>query len=432
MEKDSPCYRHFHLLIYLLSITAGVSKSTIEPCSGSDSCPALLGYTLYADLKLSEVAALFHVDPLAVLASNAFDPSFPDVADRILPAGLLLRVPTRCSCADGIRRSLSARYRTRPGDTLASIAGSVFGGLATPDQIREANGIPDPAALEVGRTLVVPLPCACFNLSDNFLPAIYLSYVVRAGDSVPSIAAMYSTTVTDIMNVNSLGSTAAINPGDVLVIPLPACPSRFSNYASDFGMIVANGTYAITADNCVQCSCGPGNLNLYCTPASLSVSCSSMQCRSSSLIVGNITTKSTGAGCNVTSCNYSGFVNGSIVTKLTKSLQPRCPVQPQLPSLTPPPTTLMRDLFLAPTPLPLPPEAGGALPTPKPSPPKSPVSGELALPGVSPATGPDATAMVGGSASSMNRKEAILIFCSALSLLLAFALPSSDTSILLH
>ncbi|KAJ8480516.1 hypothetical protein OPV22_024243 [Ensete ventricosum] len=79
------------------------------------------------------------------------------------------------------------------------------------------------------------------------------------------------------------------------------------NDASDFGLIVANGTYSITAGQCVQCSCGPGNLKLYCTPASLPVSWSSS------------------AGCSVTSCTYGGFVNGPIVTKFTASLQPRCP-----------------------------------------------------------------------------------------------------------
>ncbi|URE46063.1 lysM domain-containing GPI-anchored protein, partial [Musa troglodytarum] len=314
--ENSSSSPHLFIAFFSLLVTGVLSKSTIEPCSGSESCPALLGYTLYADLKLSEVAALFNADPLAILAANAFDAAVPDVEDRILPAGLLLRIPTRCSCADGIRRSLAARYRTRPGDTLAYVASSVFGGLASPDQIREANSIPDPSALDVGRTLVIPLPCACFNLSDNFLPAIYLSYVVRPGDSVPSIAARYSTTATDVMNVNAVGGPAAISPGDVLVIPLPACASMLPNDASDFGLIVANGTYSITASQCVQCSCGPGNLKLYCTPASLSVSCSSMQCRGSNLTLGNITARSSSAGCSVTSCAYGGFVNGSIVTNL--------------------------------------------------------------------------------------------------------------------
>lgn len=49
-------------------------------------------------------------------------------------------------------------------------------------------------------------------------------------------------------------------------------------------------------------------------PASLAVSCSSMQCKNSNLMLGNVTWKQSSAGCNVTSCSYGGYVNGSIMT----------------------------------------------------------------------------------------------------------------------
>ncbi|XP_074579294.1 lysM domain-containing GPI-anchored protein 1-like [Curcuma longa] len=206
-------------ILFLLAATT-TAKSTIEPCTGGSSCYALLGYTLYADLKVSEVAALFQADPLALLAVNAIDVSLPDVENRILPSGLFLRVPAICSCSGGIRRSISTRYTVRHSDTLASIAAFLYGGLVSADQIQEDNAISDPAALDAGTPLVVPLPCTCFNSTDNFLPAVYLSYVVQQGDSVPGIASHYSTTVTDIMNANSLGSPS-IQPGDIISIPLP-------------------------------------------------------------------------------------------------------------------------------------------------------------------------------------------------------------------
>lgn len=211
---------------FLILASTATAKSTIEPCAGSDSCPALLGYTLYADLKVSEVAALFQVDPVALLAANSIDVSLPDIENVILPAGLFLRVPTVCSCSGGIRRSISTRYTVRPADTLASIATSVYAGLASPDQIQEANDISDAAALDVGSSLVIPLPCTCFNTTDNFLPAVYLSYVVQQSDSVPGIAARYATTVTDIMNVNAMGSPS-IQAGDILAVPLPGTLSSY-------------------------------------------------------------------------------------------------------------------------------------------------------------------------------------------------------------
>ncbi|CAA7400889.1 unnamed protein product [Spirodela intermedia] len=369
------------LFLFLLLCSAprlGFCKSTIEPCNGSEACQALVGYTLYADLKVSEVAALFQVDSIALLAANAVDVSLSDVENRILPAGIFLRVPVVCACDDGIRKVISVRYRSRPGDTLASIAGAVYSGLVTADQIQEANGISDSGAVDAGESLLVPLPCSCFNSSDNSLPAVYMSYVVREGDTVAGIAAAYSTTISDIMNVNAMASPS-VKPSDILAIPLPACISSFPRFSSDFGLIVANGSYAITASHCVQCSCGPGNLNLYCTPSPLAVSCSSMQCRNSNLMLGNVTSQPTSAGCNVTSCTYGGLVNGSIVTSLTTSLQPRCPGPREFPAFIPLPSALPHGSLLAPSPSP--PHAGAADVI---APPKSSVPATVALPGGSP------------------------------------------------
>ncbi|KAJ3705942.1 hypothetical protein LUZ61_009647 [Rhynchospora tenuis] len=354
-----------HLLLFSLFIPSSLAKSTIEPCGASpsaptDPCPSLLSYTLYTDLKVAELAALFQADPFALLAANSFDPSLPNAPNRILPAGLPVRVPTTCSCSDGIRKSVSTRYVTRPSDTLASIAETVYGGLTSADQIKDANAIS--GALDVGQTLVIPLHCTCFNSTDNSLPAIYLSYVVKDGETLQSITAQYATTLTDIMNVNSMGSPL-VSPGDIISIPLPACSSMFPRFASDYGMVVANGTYAITAGRCVQCSCGPGNLNLFCTPASLGASCSNMQCTGGTLMLGNYTGQATSAGCSVTSCNYGGFVNGTIITALSTSIQPQCPGQHQFPPLLSIPTSAMHQSYLPPSPAPLP-QAGGTLTMP--------------------------------------------------------------------
>lgn len=53
---------------------------------------------------------------------------------------------------------------------------------------------------------------------------------------------------------------------------------------------------------------------MYCMPAPFAVSCSSMQCKNSNLMLGNVTAQQSSAGCNVTSCSYGGFVNGTILT----------------------------------------------------------------------------------------------------------------------
>lgn len=337
-------------LLFKLLITT-TSKSTIEPCTTSDTCNSLLGYTLYTDLKVSELSSLFQIDPISLLTANSIDISYPDVEHHILPSKLYLKIPIQCSCVDGIRKSVSTNYKIRPSDTLSSIADSIYGGLVSSDQLREANSVTDPNVLDVGQNLVVPLPCTCFNGSDNGLPAIYMSYVVQPLDSLNNIAARYFTTLTDLMNVNAMGTTG-ISAGDILAIPIPACASKFPKDSADFGLLVPNGSYAITAGHCVQCSCGPRNLNLYCMPASLAVSCSSMQCKSSNLMLGNVTVQQTSGGCNVTSCTYDGIVNGTIATTLTPSLQPRCPGSQEFPPLIAPPTVVPRESLFAPAPSP--------------------------------------------------------------------------------
>lgn len=78
---------------------------------------------------------------------------------------------------------------------------------------------PDIESLDVGTSLVIPLPCACFNGTDESLPAVYLSYVVRGVDTMAGIARRFSTTVADLTNVNAMGAPD-INPGDILAVPL--------------------------------------------------------------------------------------------------------------------------------------------------------------------------------------------------------------------
>ncbi|KAL0351482.1 UNVERIFIED_CONTAM: LysM domain-containing GPI-anchored protein 1 [Sesamum calycinum] len=389
------------LILVVLSLLGALlpratPKSTIEPCSTFDSCTSLVGYTLYTDLKVSEVASIFSVDPISLLLTNAIDISYPDVENHILPSQLFLKIPIPCSCVDGIRKSNSVSYKTRPSDTLSSISSAVYGGLVSADQIMQANPdaeLSDPSVISVGTKLNIPLPCTCFNNSDNNLPAVYMSYVVRDVDTLGGIAARYVTTVSDLMNVNALGSPD-IKEGDILAIPLSACASNFPNYAADYALVVPNGSYAIAASHCVQCSCGQGSRNLYCMPASLAVSCSSMQCPNSNLMIGNSTIQQSSAGCNVTSCSYGGFVNGSISAILSTSLQPRCPGSQQFPPLMAPPTVVPDSLF---APAPSPSESGG-IPTST----VVPSSGTVL--GFPPANGPSANVLgSSGACPSMSQ-----------------------------
>ncbi|CAN8270702.1 unnamed protein product [Cochlearia groenlandica] len=386
--------------------TPTISKSTIEPCSSTkEKCNSLLGYNLYTDLKPNQLASLFNVDPISILLSNSIE-----ISDHVLPSNLFLKIPISCSCVNGIMKSTSTRYRTRVSDTLETISGSIYGGLVSPEQILAANPTlsyvdgtsltAKAAKIEVGTTLVIPLPCACFNGTDDSSPAVYMSYVVRRVDTMSGIAKRFETTVADLINVNAMGAPD-INPGDILAVPLLACGSNFPKYATDYGLIIPNGSYALTAEHCVQCSCSLGSRSMYCEPSSLDVSCSSMQCRNSKFMLGNITSQETSAGCKLTTCTYNGFANGTILTTLSMSLQPRCPGPLQLTPLLPPPDTVPKEPMYPPSPSPSPSPSeesdsgvvSGISSVPAASPRASTVASSNSIPG-NPANGP------GGSIST--------------------------------
>ncbi|KAF9621551.1 hypothetical protein IFM89_022905 [Coptis chinensis] len=50
--------------------------------------------------------------------------------------------------------------------------------------------------------------------------AVYSSYLVMPMDSLASIVARYSTTISDLMNISAMGSIV-VKAGDILIVPLP-------------------------------------------------------------------------------------------------------------------------------------------------------------------------------------------------------------------
>ncbi|XP_042482239.1 lysM domain-containing GPI-anchored protein 1-like isoform X2 [Macadamia integrifolia] len=245
------------LLIIFPSIISG--KSVIEPCNSSDSCNALLSYLLPWDSKLSEISSRFQVNVTDILASNSLNPTISFPENQIFPANSLLKVPISCPCVDGIRRSVSTNYTVGAIDTVDSISAG-YGGLVSADQIKIVNGIDDKHQLMSGMSIVIPLPCMCFNNSINGITTVFMSYVVQRGESLSSIGATYSATVTELEAVNGL-LEPVVHPGDVLAVPNPACSSANLDWYNE-SLIVPNGSYALTANNCIMCRCGVNDKDL--------------------------------------------------------------------------------------------------------------------------------------------------------------------------
>ncbi|XP_015883016.2 lysM domain-containing GPI-anchored protein 1 [Ziziphus jujuba] len=322
------------LLLFSIFTSPTHAKSVIEPCNSSDSCASLLSYRLPWDSKLSEISFRFKLNITDLLAANSINIlTTPSQGNQILAAKTLLKVPISCPCVDGIRRSVSTTYTVRPADSLESISEG-FGRLVSAEQIKMVNNIE--GSLTSGETILIPLPCTCFGNSNNGASTVFMSYVVQSGESLMSIGMEFGMTVMELVSINGLGHPV-VDPGDILAIPIPACSSANLNWYNE-SLIVPNGSYALTANNCIKCTCRSSiNLNLQCSTSGLDISCSHLQCKGTNLFIGDFYTNQTMNGyCNVTKCIYRGHSGRKIFRSIVNtSAHVRCSGMKDFGSLPP-------------------------------------------------------------------------------------------------
>ena len=97
-------------------------------------------------------------------------------------------------------------YTIKYGDTLTSIA-NMFG--TTYEYLAKINNIPNPNIIYAGQTIKVP------KGNNNYTPK---EYIVKEGDTLSQIAAMYGTTYQRLAEINGIENPNLIYPGQVIKI----------------------------------------------------------------------------------------------------------------------------------------------------------------------------------------------------------------------
>lgn len=323
------------VIVALLAMTvlASVNPSHAQPeakfkCSNTENttCRALISYSNPNGTTLSEIRSLFNVKHLLDIVGANNLPSNTTKSYKVNP-NEVIKVPFPCRCSNGTGLSNGVPvYKIKKGDTLYDIATTTFAGLVKFPQIQVANKLPDANNITAGDTLYIPLPCSCDQVGGTTV--VHYAHLVPAGASVEGIAQEYGTTQQILLALNNISNPKSLQAGQILDVPLRACSSSVKTSSLDYPLLVANATYAYTANECVKCKCdSSNNYILQCEPSNLKPTnwsvCPSMQC-SSNVFIGN-TTSSTDS-CNRTTCAYTGYrarnISAELVTQNTCAVPP--------------------------------------------------------------------------------------------------------------
>jgi len=136
-----------------------------------------------------------------------------DLADK------LAHLPQSGAPADP---DFSGQYRVQPGDTLGALARRF---RVSVEDLQAANGLSSPKSLRAGIFLQVPAngTAAGRAAAPSVPPADFNGqHVVRAGETLSSIARRYGVAVTDLQGINGIRNSESLPTGITLRVPAAA------------------------------------------------------------------------------------------------------------------------------------------------------------------------------------------------------------------
>ena len=293
------------LVLLHLAATATATNFTCTAPRGT-TCHSAIGYRVPNATTYGDLLARFNTTTLAGLLGANGRPLATSPKTRVA-AQATVRIPFSCLCAgNGVGQSdHKPVYTVQPQDGLDAIARNSFDALVTYQEIATANKIADVNLITIGQKLWIPLPCSCDPVDGAAV--FHLAHIVGGGESTSGIAATFGVTEDTLLKLNKIADPKTLQKDQVLDVPLPVCSSSISNSSADHDLRLPNGTYALTAQDCIQCRCSSNTFQLNCTALQGKKGCPAVRPCGEGLNLG----QTSGAGCDSKMCAYSGYSNSS-------------------------------------------------------------------------------------------------------------------------
>ncbi|KAI3894003.1 hypothetical protein MKX03_034896 [Papaver bracteatum] len=234
------------LLIFVLTFSSANSLGFTCKSNTTSKCKSLAGYVSPNTTTLSSIVSLFGLtDFNSLLGAN-------NLPRRTKPSKSVasketIKIPFTCSCKNGT--GISDRgpiYKVQSGDTLYHIATDLFGFLVTTDEIAAINNISNPDLIDVDQLLRIPFPC---NYENQVL---HYAHKVSPNKSLEMIAKEFGATEESLLTLNNLTDAKQLEAESILDVPLRVCTSMIRDTSADYPLLLSNGTYTYTANNCIK------------------------------------------------------------------------------------------------------------------------------------------------------------------------------------
>ncbi|XP_028795434.1 lysM domain receptor-like kinase 3 [Neltuma alba] len=199
----SPHFKVLYFLLFLLHLHSLCSYPTPMSCTDTTRvCTTFLAFKPQPKQTLAVIQSMFDVLPGDItVEGNGWD---------------YVLIRKNCSCAYGIKKYVSNTTFTVKSNEgfVHDLVMDAYDGLAIlPNTTRRAKN---------GAVISLRLFCGCSSGLWNYL----LSYVMRDGDSVESLASRFGVSMDNIETVNGITNPDNVTVGSLYYIPLDSAPGE--------------------------------------------------------------------------------------------------------------------------------------------------------------------------------------------------------------
>ncbi|MGV2847865.1 LysM peptidoglycan-binding domain-containing protein [Limosilactobacillus fermentum] len=224
--------------------------------NGASTTATVTYYTVQSGDTLSGIAVEYNTTTATLTSlNNLSNPNLIYVGQRLLvksastaAASSATSTATSTASATSTSSTTSATtYTVKSGDTLSSIASSHN---TTTAALTSLNSLANPNLIYVGQVLKLANTTTASTSSTSSAASTSssaMTYTVKSGDTLSSIASSYNTTTSTLTSLNNLSNPNLIYVGQVLKVAGSSTSVSTSTSSSSASQATTSGTYTVKA-----------------------------------------------------------------------------------------------------------------------------------------------------------------------------------------